>query len=168
MNKDFLCLARALVTELARQEKDPAYGSIRHGCKQQRLLAQQLHRKAGVPEGLCGLPEVAKFQQVITEHQIVVLSTEHFNAIIYEGPKREKQIYLYLNQNHYDVITSVSAFLGRSYWCLECKKGYNKKEEHRCSKVSKCCFTEGCQGITQKAPWRECGECHRMFAGDEC
>ena len=27
-NKDFLCLAHALVTELARQEKDPAYGSI--------------------------------------------------------------------------------------------------------------------------------------------
>ena len=37
---------------MAMQEKDPAYGSIRHGCKQKRLLAQQLHRKAGVPEGL--------------------------------------------------------------------------------------------------------------------
>ena len=134
-NKDFLCLACALVTELARQEKDPAYGSIRHGCKQQRLLAQQLHRKAGVPEGPCVLPEVAKFQQVITEHQIVVFSAEHFNAIIYEGPKREKQIYLYLYQNHYDVILSVSAFLGRGYWCLECKKEYDKKEEHHCSKV---------------------------------
>ena len=155
-NKDSLCLARALVTDIARQEKDPEWNSIRLGRKQQRLLAQRLHQKAGVREGLCGLPEVAKFQAVVDDYQIVVLSAKHFNAIVYEGPQREKQI------------SSVSAFLGRSYWCLECKKGYDKKEDHRCSKVCKCCFTEGCQGITQKAPWQECGTCHRMFAGDEC
>ena len=35
------------------------------GCKQQRLLAQRLHQKAGVREGLCGLPEVAKSQNAI-------------------------------------------------------------------------------------------------------
>ena len=72
------------------------------------------------------------------------------------------------NENHFDVITSVSSFLGKSYWCLECMKGYDAKEKHRCSKVCKCCFTEGCLGITLKAPWRECGTCHRMFAGTDC
>ena len=167
-NKDLLCLARALVTDMARQEKHPEWNSIRLGCKQQRLLAQRLHQKAGVPEGLCGLPEVVKFQGVVEDYQIVVLSADHFNAIIFEGPKREKQIYLYLHNSHYDIITSVSSFLGRSYWCLDCKKGYDKKEEHRCDKVCKCCFTEGCQGVAEKAPWRECGTCQRMFAGDEC
>ena len=131
----FASIIKISCDRFSSARKDTAYGSIRHGCKQQRLLAQQLHRKAGVPEGLCRLPEVAKFQQVITEHQIVVFSAEHFTAIIYKGPKREKQIYLYLYQNHYDVITSVSTFLGTSYWCLECKKGYNNKEEHCCSKV---------------------------------
>ena len=153
---------------MARQEKHPDWNSIRKGRKQRRLFAQQLHRKAAIPEGLCGLPEVAKFQQVIEDYQIVILSAEHFNAIIYEGPKREKQIYLYFHQSHYDIITSVSAFLGRNYWCLECKKGYDKKEEHPCNRVCKCCFTKGCQGYIQKAPWRECGSYHRIFAGDEC
>ena len=167
-NKDFLCLARAIVTDIARQEKHPEWNSIRQGRKQQQLLAQRLHQKAGVPEALCGLPEVAKFQNVIEDYQIIVLSAKHFNAIIYEGPRREKQIYLYHHENHFDVITSVSSFLGRGYWCLECKKGYDTKTKHRCNKVCKCCFTDGCQGITQKAPWRECGTCHRMFAGDEC
>ena len=152
-NKDLLCLSRALVTDIARQEQHPEWNWIRQGRKQLRILAQQLHQKAGVPEGLCGLSEVMKFQQVIEDYQIVILSAEHFNAIIYEGSKREKQIYLFLHQNHYDIITSVSAFLGRNYWCLECKKGYGKIEEHRCSRVCKCCFTEGC---------------HRIFAGDEC
>ena len=99
-NKDSLCLARALVTDIARQEKDPEWNSIRLGRKQQRLLAQRLHQKAGVREGLCGLPEVAKFQAVVDDYQIVVLSAKHFNAIVYEGPQREKQIYLYHHENH--------------------------------------------------------------------
>ena len=146
-----MCLARALVTDMATQECHP-----------------ELHQKADIPEGLCGLTEVAKFQEVITVYQIVVLSAEHFNATVYEGSRKEKQIYLYHHDNHFDIITSVSAFLGKNYWCLECKKGYDSKERHRCSKVCKCCFVEGCQGVVKKAPWRECGQCHRMFAGDEC
>ena len=167
-NKDSLCLACTIMTDIARQDKDPEWNSIRQGCKEQRLLAQQLHQKAGVQEGLCGIPEVDKFQKVIDNYQIIILSSKHFNAIVYKGPRREKQIYLYHYENHFDVITSVSSFLGKSYWCLECMKGHNTKEKHRCSKLCKCCFTEGCAGITQKAAWRECDTCHRIFAGDEC
>ena len=69
--------------------------SLRFGTSRSqhaRRLAKELHQKAGVPEDLCGLPEVAKFQDVIDEYQIVVLSGEHFNAIVFEGPKRDKQI----------------------------------------------------------------------------
>ena len=163
-NKDSLSLARALVTDIARQDKDPEWNSIRQWRKQQRLLAQQLHQKAGIPEGFCGLPEVDKFQKVIGNYQIIVLSAKHFNAIVYKGLRRVKQIYLYHYENHFDIITSISSFLGKNYWCLECMKGYDVKEKHRCSKVCKCCFTEGCLGITLKAPWRECSTCHRMFA----
>ena len=149
-NKDSLCLARALVTDIARQEAYPDWNSIRQGSQLQTILAKELHQKAGVPEGLCGLPEIAKFQAIIDDFQIVVLSAEHFNAVIYEGPKREKQIYLYLYENHFEIITSVSAFLGKGYWCLECKKGFNNKEDHRCNKICKCCFTEECDGVKEK------------------
>ena len=92
-NNYFLCLARALVTDMARQEKHPDWNSIHLGPQWQSILAKELHEKAGVPESLCGLPEVTKFQQVIEDYQIIVLSAEHFNAIVFEGPKREKQIY---------------------------------------------------------------------------
>ena len=80
----------------------------------------------------------------------------------------KKQIYLYHYENHFDVITYVPSFPGKGYCCLECNRGYNMKEKHRCSKVFKCRFTEGCLGITLKAPSRECGNCQRMFAGHEC
>ena len=114
-NKDLLCLARALVTDMARQEKHPDRNSIRQGREQQSILAKGLHQKASIPEGLCGLSEVATFQQVIEDYQIAVLSSDHFNAIVYEGPRREKQIYLYHHDNHFDVITSVSSFLGKNF-----------------------------------------------------
>ena len=79
--KDSLCLARALVTNIAQQDNDPGWNSIQMGRKEQQLLAQQLHQKADVQEGLCGILEVGKFQKVIDNYQIIVLSAKHFNAI---------------------------------------------------------------------------------------
>ena len=56
------------MTDIARHDKDPKWNPIRQGRKEQRLLAQQLHQKAGVQEGLCGIPEVDKFQRVIDNY----------------------------------------------------------------------------------------------------
>ena len=86
------------------------------------VLAQQLHLKAGVHEGLCGIPEVDKFQTVVDNYQIVVLSAKQSNVIVDKGPRREQQIYLCYCEKHFDIITPGSSFLGRSYWYLECKK----------------------------------------------
>ena len=102
-----------VVTDIARQGTDPEWNSIRQGRKEQRLVAQQLHQKASVQESLCGIPEVDKFEAVIDNYQIIVLSAKHFNAIVYKGPMREKQIYLYHYETHFDIITSVSSYLGR-------------------------------------------------------
>ena len=52
---------------MARQEQ-PDWNSIRQECLWQRILAKELHQKANVPEGLFGLPEDTKFQQVIDDY----------------------------------------------------------------------------------------------------
>ena len=85
-------------------------------------LAQQLHQKAGFHEGLCGIPGVDKFETMVDNYQIIVLSAKQSIGIVYDGPRREQQIYPYHCENHFDITTSVSSFLGRRYWCLECKK----------------------------------------------
>ena len=59
-----------------------------------------------------------------------MISREHFNGIVYHGPTADKKIYLYYHDNHYDVITSMTAFLSRIYFCTNCYKGYNTKEEN--------------------------------------
>ena len=57
--EDSPCLICTLVTDIAWQEHYPNWHTIQQGCTLQGILAQNLHKKAGVPEAFCGLPEVS-------------------------------------------------------------------------------------------------------------
>lgn len=61
-------------------------------------MARALHRQANVLVKWCGIEEVKRFQEVMEDVQ--VLSKEHFNIIIYEGPDSENKIYLYYHDEH--------------------------------------------------------------------
>ena len=83
-NKDNLCLARALVVSIARIENDRRYLMIRDSSRHiQRERAFDLHEAANVPLGPCGLKEVDLFQQYLVNYQIIVVSGDQDNAIIY-------------------------------------------------------------------------------------
>ena len=63
---DELCLARAN----AKVDKDDRYKPIvDHQGTMQTRLARELHQKAGVPIGPCGLDEVKQFQIYMIEYQ---------------------------------------------------------------------------------------------------
>ena len=165
-NKDELCLARAIVTAIARLDKDRRWSSFRQGAAIQRTEALKLHNRAGVPLACCGLEEVKKFQAVLAGYQIVVVSAECFNRIVYKGPDTEKVIYLYLHDGHFDIITSMAAFLNRAYFCVKCCKGYDVEDgrHHKCDKCC-CCHKSGCPDVDQ---WCYCNDCARYFKGATC
>ncbi|CAC5374270.1 unnamed protein product [Mytilus coruscus] len=96
----------------------------------------------------------------MSEYQIHVVSNEHFNGIIFQGPEAEKKIYLYFHDEHFDVITSMPAFLSRSYYCHTCKNGYQHKEEHRCNNIC-----TSCHKLHEKTEedWIYCSDCNRHF-----
>jgi hypothetical protein len=85
-NKDELCCARAIVVAKAKIDKDPQYQCIANN--------QKLHEAAAVPLGPCGIPEIKRFQAVLTGYQLNMVSKEHLNALIYSGPEADKCIYL--------------------------------------------------------------------------
>ena len=104
-------MARALVVAKAKLDNNPQYKSIvDHRRPMQTRMAQELHTNAGVPLGPCGIEEAKKFQLYLTEYQINIVSKEYNNKIIYAGPDKDKKIYLYLHNNHYDVITKMPGF----------------------------------------------------------
>ncbi|WAQ94828.1 LOW QUALITY PROTEIN: hypothetical protein MAR_007299 [Mya arenaria] len=164
-NTDELCCARALVTEIARIEKHPQWDYIRKGRHAQKQLALNLHEKAGVPLKRCGIEEIKQFQAVLPNYKIVVLSKNHFNAIIYEGPEDGKPIYLYSHNEHFDVITTVACFLNRSYFCIQCKKGYSNKEQHACNNPCVYCHRLHEDDTTH---WEYCSDCNRYFINTAC
>ena len=170
-NKDNLCLARALAVSIARIENDPQYNSIRESRGSiQRERAFDLHEVANVPLGPCGLKEVDLFQQYLTNYEIIVVSGDQDNTIIYPprprpNPNPEKSIYLYYQANHFDVITKLPGFLNTSYFCHACHKGYDHTTDHLCDGMCYSCRGFGCvlqgNGIT-------CQECDRLFKNQTC
>ena len=130
----------------------------------QTRLAQEFHELSGVPLGPCGIPEVNKFQAALPVYQLNVVSKEHLNALIYSGPEAEKHLYLYHHDNHYDVITSMPAFLARKRYCHKCKKGFDKITNHPCGGPCNLCNTENCSFVE----WKFCKDCNRFFKSEEC
>ena len=170
-NKDDLCLARALAVSIARMEKDPRYNRMLNPlCTVQRERAFDLHEAANVPLGPCGLKEVDLFQQYLVNYQIIVVSGDQDNAIIYPphpraNPNPEKSIYLYYQDNHFDVITKLPAFLNNSYFCHRCHKGYDHTTDHLCKGM---CYS--CRGFdcTIEDNGMTCQDCDRLFKNQVC
>ena len=167
-NKDELCLPRAIVTAIARENNHKKWSSIRQGKEPQRSEALELLKRANLPLKRCGLEDVKKFQEVIPEYQIVVVSAEHFNRIVFKGPSAEKVIYLYFHDGHFEIITSMAAFLNRSYFCPTCLKGYDVEDprHHRCPDKCCCCQRIGCTDRVNH--WQHCDDCGRFFKDVTC
>ena len=171
-NNDNYCLARALAVSIARIEKDPRYNQIRDSKRHIQLeRALALHQAAHVPFDIpCGLKEVDLFQQHLTNYQIIVVSGDQNNTIIYPhkppaNPNPEKSIYLYYQANHFDIITTLPGFLNTSYFCHVCHKGYDHTTDHLCDGMCKSCRGVGC---TLENNGIICKECDRLFNNQEC
>ncbi|XP_030830169.1 uncharacterized protein LOC115919853 isoform X1 [Strongylocentrotus purpuratus] len=147
-NKDNMCCPRAIVTGIARIEKHPNFESIKRGYKQQREYAIELYKQAKLPENTkCGIEEIKLFEKTefMAGFRVVVVSKEHLNFITYAGPEdRHHTIYLYVHDNHFDLITSMAAFYNKSYFCHECLVGYDKKLRHDCIFRCKLCKGDDC------------------------
>ena len=135
-NDDNLCLARALVVGIAKQEKDERYHLIRNSkSPMQRKLAEIVHGQTGLPFNLpVSLKDIPLFEHV-TQRQVVVFSATSANKPIYVGTPRDKRIYLYhtitARGGHFDTIGSITGCLGVAYFCEKCFIGYQVKSKHK-------------------------------------
>ena len=181
-NKDELCAARAIVAAMADADLDansPLRRSLCSNSKAQRVKAYLLLQQAGVPEGSVGPEELAKFQAVLPDYQLICIYASQDDECVAFSPYHQdkKRIILYHRHDHYDVCTSLKGFHGTSYACNYCLKGYNNEGKHRCEatkdKYCKCCRQFNCpdflachpQGL--KATFK-CGQCLRHFYSQTC
>ena len=99
----FVC-TRALVTALHKQDWTIKKSGKVFVMAVQTVLAKSLHVHCGVPLGKCGIDEIKKCQSFMEGYQMYVLSRDHFNGIIYHGPKAYKKMYLYKHGEHYKTL----------------------------------------------------------------
>ena len=170
-NNEKICCARAIVTGIARVENEPNWNSIRQSKGKQRILAHQLRIAADVPIGPCGLDEIKKFESTpqMANFRVVVLSKEHCDHIIYTGPdERDHTIYLYNHDEHYDLITKMTAFMERAYFCSTCMVGYDTRFTHKCEYTCKLCLGKDCRPVASNECYVSCDKCNRSFKSQTC
>jgi hypothetical protein len=84
---------------------------------------------------------------------------------LYTRALMQKRRYLYYHDGHFDVITKMTAFLGRNYYCTDCDKGYEHKGKHSCYNVCHHCFKIH---DFQEEQWQYCEDCNRHFINGTC
>lgn len=177
-NRDELCCARAIVTAKARLDNHPAWNYIRQGRRIQDIEAIKLHDEAHVAQGPCGYEELSLFAKApsLQDYQLIVVdATRGYTARAY-SPRKEQQIVLYYNEQHFDVITSLPGFFASSYVCAFCLKPYDHEGKHACKEnKDRCsnCLQQSCVDFltcrrTTTSATHSCQSCHRYFYGETC
>ena len=149
------------------------WDNLKRGRPVQQRQAQELHREAGVAEGPCGLPELRQFQQVLGSHyQLLVMTRMKPFFLIFKGPAAPHQIRLLKSNDHFDGCTSFPAFVNRSYYCVDCERGFNTNDRtnHTCQGRRCCaCGRFDCQDYVRGTrPTEYCPLCHRKFYSAHC
>ena len=178
-NRDALCCARAIVTMRAHCHKDQGvdgfrqWDNLKHGLPVQQHQAQELHRQAGVAEGPCGLAELRQFQQALgPQCRLLVMTRMKQFFLIFKGPAAPHQIRLLKSNDHFDGCTSFPAFVNRSYYCVDCERGFNTNDRTNHSCQGKGCSSCGrfdCQDYVRGTRPTDCYTlCHCKFYGAYC
>ena len=176
-NDDELCGGRAVIVGLTyltdtifgHKFTDRQLKGIQDGRADQTNLTKELCRRIG-HNGVDQFTykDFKKCEKALNV-QIIVISCEKQNAIDYKGRDSDSKIYLYKQKNHFDVIRSMAALLGSSYYCEKCDKRY-EVEPHTCSPTDNapCSLCEGPQHTVETKARLYCKECNRFAYNQEC
>ena len=178
-NRDALCCARAIVTMRAHCHKDQGvdgfrdWDNLKRGRPVQQRQAQALHQQAGVAEGPCGLSELRQFQQALgAQYQLLVMTRMKPFFLIFKGPAAPHQIRLLKSKDHFDGCTSFPGFVNRSYYCVDCERGFNTNDRtnHTCQgRRCRACGRFDCPDYVRGTrPTDYCPLCHCKFYGTHC
>ena len=147
--------------------------NLKLGLQVQQRQAQELHQQAGVAEGPCGIEELRQFQQALgPQYQLLVMTRMKPFFFIFKGPAAPYQIRLLKSNHHFDGCTSFPAFVNRSYYCVDCERGFNTNDRinHTCQGTrSSACGRFDCRDYVRGTrPTDYCTLCHCKFYGAYC
>ncbi|KAE9522228.1 hypothetical protein AGLY_017373 [Aphis glycines] len=176
-NDDNLCCPRAIVVALSTQTNNILDHELDSNKIKQLKIGRKIQKDLTLE--LCNMlteynekgftfDDIKNVEHVL-DIQVNVICAEHLNTLIYKGEDKKTKIYLYKNGYHFDVITSMAGFLGKSYYCKECDISYNNKDKHKCVKDKNVCGL--CMKSIHLSSTKNkiyCQDCNRYCYNQEC
>jgi hypothetical protein len=144
LNKDTMCLGRAVVTSIVIQEElqkhyypnlnNNQIKYVKESRPLQKSLSAKLYKDSNVQikENGNDLDDVKLFENYL-KLKIIIFNGGTDKNILYSGNDKSElpyKIYLYFNENHYNVITNICGFLACRKFCDKCFKSYTN--QHSC------------------------------------
>ena len=173
--EDSLCFARAIVVGMCYSEREntETWNKRWQSNKSlQKTEAEKLLKEAGVLSTRpVGIDEYKQIQILLYKKNYVIKVHNQHSKVekVFEHPivtSESKLIHVYLHQNHYDYIKSITGFLGCGYYCEFCDVGYKTRESHVRAHICKGCYRIGkCPSESKEY---DCCYCHRRFFNAEC
>jgi G:T-mismatch repair DNA endonuclease (very short patch repair protein) len=170
ITKDGLCVPRSIVVSKAFVDgvKGTEWRRIRSDIKKEQYnRAIELCERAqvSIPSNGVNYEDFIKFQSVLSPEYQLIVTTPPKNFYFVGQPTAEKQIFIFLSENHCDALLSITAFLRCDYYCKKCIKGYVGRTNHECIGTCSRCFGSNkclpCEPII-------CKECNREFVSLNC
>ncbi|CAH0559292.1 unnamed protein product [Brassicogethes aeneus] len=170
-NDDNYCLAYALALGIAYRSDITDFKNLKSKPNLLKQRGRELSRAANVDLSNGGsLEDVKRFQDFLKEDfTIVVYNNRRGSETYFKGEPKDtrKTINLILENNHYNLILSLTSAFSTGYFCEGCKKRYSNKTGH-----FKCPYT--CPHCHSSPPCRSdveeitCEDCKRTFRGIAC
>ena len=110
---------------------------------------------------------MAKIDQSLKpEFKITVVDAANKWNRIFVGQDAPQELFIELNENHYNTITNIRGYVGSNHFCVPCFKPFSTMGEHKCTNQCTCCF--GVCDSTDGRPTIKCSACKRMFNSQTC
>ena len=163
-NNDNLCAVRAILIAIAYLEKDPCrYKYCKLYNKKFEEKVQALAKACKIPDKPCSIKEIQIIESYLKDYSISVLN-EDFQDFLYKSNPRDKFIYLWYINNHYNAITSMAGAYKRKFYCDYCKFPYHTKQGHYCQNKCKSCNRQKCIDFKEI----ECSKCKKFCRNSQC
>ncbi|XP_051743101.1 uncharacterized protein LOC127508773 isoform X1 [Ctenopharyngodon idella] len=132
-------------------------------------LAVSIHNDAGFSiQDKIGFGDLNSFESLLDIKIVVFYRTNAGALETYKNHNEAhpKMVCLYLHDDHYYRILNLTSFIGTSYVCEFCFKGYSNPRNHQCKHVCNVCFVADCY----KHPKRNmhCPDCLRFCKSSYC
>ncbi len=164
------CFAYALAIAIKRHTMNYDDTRAWSNCRYKvRAEVARLHRLSGVPPGVVTIEHYQSFQDILPDgKRLIVINALHSKRLLFKSETGTEPVVLLYYDNHYTPLTSIKAWFGRSYYCIECEVGYSNKGAHTCNKDRTCKRCEGQRCLSLAKIHKYCKSCFGIFSNPEC